>query len=294
MPANSSAARCTLDPVPVEAKVSLPGSLLRQRDQFGDRTRRHRRMHQHDIAARCDQSDRREILARVVADIGIERRVDRERARGDQERVAVGLGLGDLARRDGAAGAAAVLDHDGLAEARAHPLGDDARDHVVAAAGRVGHDQRDRTGRIVRRLRAATPARNAARDSGRAQQRRSFRLGAGLLHDGGPLGLFLVDVGGVFLGRRGERLGAVGGQRSLVSADVTASRSAALSLSTIGLRRAGRRDDAVMQHRLEARQAASATVGRSGNTGERFGPVTASARTLPSLAMPMAGRHREK
>ena len=151
MPANSSAARCTLDPVPVEAKVELAVLPLRQRDQFGDRLRRHRGMHQHDIAARRDQSDRREILARVVADVGIERRIDRQRARGDQQRVAVGRGLGDLARRDGAAGAAAVLDHDGLAEARAHPLGDDARDHVVAAAGRVGHDQRDRVGRIIRR-----------------------------------------------------------------------------------------------------------------------------------------------
>ena len=114
--------------------------------------RRHRRMHQHDQRAGRDQADRREILARVVADIGIERRIDRERAgAAEHERVAVGRGLRDRARRDRAAGAAAVLDHDLLAERLAHLLGDDARHHVVAAAGRVGHDQRDRPVGIVLR-----------------------------------------------------------------------------------------------------------------------------------------------
>jgi hypothetical protein len=47
-------------------------------------------------------------------------------------------------------------------------------------------------------------------------------LGAGLLHDGGPLGLFLVDIGGIFLGRRSERLGAVGGELLLESSVMTA------------------------------------------------------------------------
>ena len=75
------------------AEGQLAWLLLGQRNQLGDRPRRHGRMHQHDIAARCDQADRREVLARVVADIGIERRIDRKRAGGDQQRVAVGLGL---------------------------------------------------------------------------------------------------------------------------------------------------------------------------------------------------------
>ena len=169
MPANSSAARCTLEPVPVEAKVSLPSSRFASAINSAIECAGDRRMHQHDIAARRDQADRREILARVVADVGIERRIDRERARRDQKRVAVGLGLRHLARRDGAAGAAAVLDHDGLAEARAHPLGDDARDHVVAAAGRVGHDQRDRVGRIVGgRMTAAGAIRMTAASAARS------------------------------------------------------------------------------------------------------------------------------
>src|SRR5262249_4679077 len=94
--------------------------------------------------------DWREILARVVADAGIERWVDRKRACRDEKRVAVRLGLGDLARGDGASGAAAILDDDALAEARTHALGDDTRDDVIAAAGGVGNDERDRMARVVR------------------------------------------------------------------------------------------------------------------------------------------------
>ena len=113
------------------------------------------RVHQHDQRTGRDQADRREILARVVADIRIERRIDRVRAgAAEAERVAVGRGLRDLARRDRAAGAALVLDHDLLAERLAHLLGDDARHHVVAAAGGVRNDQGDRPRRIVLRRRA--------------------------------------------------------------------------------------------------------------------------------------------
>ncbi len=63
------------------------------------------------------------VLARVVADIAVERRVDGERAgAAEAQRVAVRRGLRDLPRRDRAAGAAAVLDDDLLAEHRAHLL----------------------------------------------------------------------------------------------------------------------------------------------------------------------------
>jgi hypothetical protein len=130
--------------------VELAGIALGRRDQFADRFRRNGRVHQHDQRARGDQPDRREIPSRVVADILIERRIDRERAgAAETERIAVGRGFRDLARRDRAAGAALVLDHDLLAERAAHLLGDDARHQVIAAAGRVGNHQRDRPRRIV-------------------------------------------------------------------------------------------------------------------------------------------------
>ena len=152
-------------PAPGRRIVELAGLALRERDQFANRLRLDRGVHQHDQRARGDQSDRCEVLARVVADIRVERRIDRERAgAAEAERVAVGRALRDLARRDRAAGAALVLDHDLLAERAAHLLGDDARHHVVAAAGRIGNDQRDRPRRIVlRRCGARKNARTPSR-----------------------------------------------------------------------------------------------------------------------------------
>ena len=41
----------------------------------------------------------------------------------DAHRVAVGRGVGDATDADGAAGPADVLDDDGLAQRRLHPLG---------------------------------------------------------------------------------------------------------------------------------------------------------------------------
>ena len=120
-------------------------------------------MHQRHVLARRHQADRRKIRARIVADIGIERGIDGERAGRDQERVAVGPALCDLARRDGAAGAAAVLDHDRLAEHGTHLFRDHARDEIVAAARRIRDHKRDRPRRIVLRARRARE-RDAADD----------------------------------------------------------------------------------------------------------------------------------
>ena len=109
-------------------------------------------MHHQGVRRRADPADRREIRARIVADIAVEARSDRERAGiSQQDGVAVGRALRDRAAADGAAGAAAVVDHDRLAEHLAHLVGDDAPDDGGAAAGRERHDQRDRPVGIVLR-----------------------------------------------------------------------------------------------------------------------------------------------
>ncbi len=75
-------------------------------------------MHDQEIWRRGDHADRIEILAGIVAEIGMERRRGAERAAGGhQQGVTVGRRLGDRARRHRAAGAAAIVDHDLLAKA---------------------------------------------------------------------------------------------------------------------------------------------------------------------------------
>src|SRR3546814_4205006 len=70
--------------------------------------------------------------------------------RREQQRVAVLLGARDELRAHRAAAAAAVLDHDWLAELLRQVVGDDPGDGVGVAAGREGHHHRDRPLGIVR------------------------------------------------------------------------------------------------------------------------------------------------
>jgi hypothetical protein len=129
-----------------ECVVDLAWIGFAVRDQVAGRAHRQGWMRHQHAQERADRADRREILARVVAGVRIERGVDGKRARvGEQDRVAVGGALGDRAGRDRAAGAAAILDHHLLPERLAHALGDEARERIIAAAGRERHDQRDWT-----------------------------------------------------------------------------------------------------------------------------------------------------
>src|SRR5262245_24315360 len=135
-----------------EAIVDLAGIGLGVGNQLGGRARRQRRMHREHARLPADQPDRGEVLARIVAGVGIERRIDIERTGiGEQDGVAIGRALGDRPRRDGAAGAAAVLHYDLMTEPAGHLLGNDARQRIVAAAGGKGHHQHDRTCGIVLR-----------------------------------------------------------------------------------------------------------------------------------------------
>ena len=69
----------------------------------------------------------------------------------DQQRVAVRSGFGGEIGADHAAGAAAIIDEDLLAEFFAELVGDDAPDHVVAAARRERNDQANGPCRIILR-----------------------------------------------------------------------------------------------------------------------------------------------
>ena len=90
-----------------------------------------------------------EILDRIERQLAVEPRHVGQAAVRQQQRVAVGRRFRDRVHADDAAGAAAVVDHDGLAEARGQRRAQHARDGADRAAGRERHDQADRFRRIV-------------------------------------------------------------------------------------------------------------------------------------------------
>ena len=87
--------------------------------------------------------DRLEVLQRIVGLLEAERGVGRQRRRAEQQRLAVGLGLGHQLHADDGVAAAAVLDDHLLAEQRRHLLGDQAARRVGGAARDVGHHDLD-------------------------------------------------------------------------------------------------------------------------------------------------------
>ena len=137
-------------------------------DQIGNRADRRLRIDHDDIRHGADKTDRCEILALVAGVLGEAERDRQRRIGAEQDRVAVRRALGDRARADGAAGAAAVVDHDRLLEGFAQLVGDRAGDDAGAAAGRERNDQRDRLCRIVLRTRAAERARRWRRPGPRS------------------------------------------------------------------------------------------------------------------------------
>jgi hypothetical protein len=102
-------------------------------------------MHHQGIGADGDVDDRREILRDVIRRHLVDGNREREAAGRIQQRIAVGRRSDDRLGPDDTGCAGAVLDHELLPEALAQPLGDEARHHVHAAAGRYRNNDPDRT-----------------------------------------------------------------------------------------------------------------------------------------------------
>jgi hypothetical protein len=97
-----------------------------------------------------EAGDRRESLDRIIGQLGVEARIDHEgRFRPDEQRVAVGRGLGDVFRRDLIVGARLVLDDDLLAPRFGEALRERAGERVGHTAGRGGHDDGHRFARVA-------------------------------------------------------------------------------------------------------------------------------------------------
>ena len=132
------------------ADIEFARLLLGERDHFSDCLRGKRRMGEQGDRHRRDEADRRKILARVHAELGVKAWVDRQRPGvAEQQRVAVGCGACHRAGADCAAATAAVIDGHGLAERVGQFLRHHAGHRVDAAAGRIGDNERDAARRKI-------------------------------------------------------------------------------------------------------------------------------------------------
>ena len=146
---NCSPSRCPTEPWPGERVGELARLRFRERDELRHVGGLHRRMHRHDVGHRRDVADRRKVVEHVERQALVGRRIDRERrGRAHADRVAVGRGLRDGGGAERAAGAGAVVDHDGWPSAARRPSATSAADHVGRAARRERHDHGDGLARI--------------------------------------------------------------------------------------------------------------------------------------------------
>ena len=124
-------------------EIVLARIALQQLDQIGDGVDPHTRVDHQRAGLRDQLRDRRDILLRIVGQLGEQQRVDRERpADADADGGAVGRGLGDRVGADIAARARLVLDDEGRCPhvSGREPVGDHARDDVGRGAGAERHD----------------------------------------------------------------------------------------------------------------------------------------------------------
>jgi hypothetical protein len=130
---------------------------LRLGDELGDIRhvrQRLRRDHQ-QVRLLRQHGDGHEIGIGIIGEARKERLVHRDDALGrDQHGVAIGRGARHVFRSDVPAGAAAVLHHHRLADARLQQLGGRAREDVGEAARGEGHHQPQRPRGCPGRLRA--------------------------------------------------------------------------------------------------------------------------------------------
>ena len=142
-----------------------PGILFRQLDQLAHRISGEVGLCDQHVGRGHRERDRREVAHWLIAQVLEERGIDGEDAnRTDQQRVAIGLGLGDVLGGDRPVRAGLVLDYRGLAEQPLELRADGAADDVGGAAGDERDDDVHRLGGPGLRLRAGCERRREAGD----------------------------------------------------------------------------------------------------------------------------------
>jgi hypothetical protein len=130
--------------------VELAGVRLRLGDQLGHALDFGLRGKHEGVGRRADHHHGDEILERIIARLRVQARIDHIGARADQQGVAVAGRARRGRNADIAAGAAAVLDDDRLAQGLAELGVDQPGRDVGAAAGREAGDDGDLSLGIVR------------------------------------------------------------------------------------------------------------------------------------------------
>ena len=119
-------------------------------DKAGKVGKRRRRMAHQQFRNLGDNRNRRKVFLGIVGGLRAERGIDRVVGCRQQERVAVGGGLGSSVGGNDAAGAGFVLDHEGAAEFFRHARRHEARHVIDRAAGGKRQNEPDRSLRILR------------------------------------------------------------------------------------------------------------------------------------------------
>ena len=109
-------------------------------NQVGHRLEAPRGRDQH-VGQGRERCHTREILQRVVAEVGIQRRIDQMARRLNQQGQTIGGGLGDDAGPERAARPRTVLDDHAGAQRRAQRIDQQTGEHIGATAGGEWHDQ---------------------------------------------------------------------------------------------------------------------------------------------------------
>jgi hypothetical protein len=133
---------------PARAVVQAARLRARQRHELLERLRRHRGMDDHHILDGGEPCNRREILRRVVGELRIQRRADRDSRRRDDDGIAVRRGLRRHAQRQVAAGARTIVRNEVLPHLLGEFLPDNAAHDVAGRAGGERQDHSDRFGGV--------------------------------------------------------------------------------------------------------------------------------------------------
>ncbi len=140
--------------------------VARQRDEAAEiRHRGERRIGRQNKLVRHQARHRQQVLERVDRHLGVEVRIDCEqRARPQQQRIAVGCCTGGELAGQVAVRARPVLHHDRLTQARAQRLAERAGNEVGCAAGGKRDQQPDRPRGVGLRRRGARKHREDGRE----------------------------------------------------------------------------------------------------------------------------------